>query len=69
MDAGCWALHLGDTFWQPDLRMCLFAVGTIPDPEKPAEYISPHMRSASLSHSSLCFVAAAMPNWSFVQRP
>ena len=35
--------HLGDTFWQPDLRMCLFAVGISPSPEKPADDISTHM--------------------------
>jgi hypothetical protein len=26
--------HLGDTFWQPDLRMCLFADGVETRPGK-----------------------------------
>ena len=61
--------HLGDTFWQPDLRMCLFAVGIDPTPEKPAEYISPHMHSASRSVSSLVLATSIAPNLPFAQRP
>ena len=35
--------RLGDTFWQPDLRMCLFAVGIEPSPGKTRRlYQPPH---------------------------
>jgi hypothetical protein len=61
--------HLGDTFWQPDLRMCLFAVGIDPTPEKPAEYISPHMHSASFSVSAPFPANCIAPNLPFAQRP
>ena len=61
--------HLGDTFWQPDLRMCLFAVGIKPSPEKPFEYISPHMLSASISVSGPFPATYIAPSLPFAQRP
>ncbi|OYT99566.1 MAG: hypothetical protein CFE40_06990 [Burkholderiales bacterium PBB1] len=50
--------QLGDTFWQPDLRMCLFAVGINPTPEKPAEYISPDMNSVPVPRYSASLAAS-----------
>ena len=61
--------HLGDTFWQPDLRMCLLAVGINPTPEKPTDCISPDMHLVSVS-ASLPFPATCTAlNLPFAQRP
>lgn len=38
--------------------MCLFAVGIDPTPEKPAEYISPHMSPAPVFSFSVSLSAS-----------
>ena len=58
---------LGDTFWQPDLRMCLFADGFDPAPEKPFEYISLDMHPVSLPFG-ISPRGTAMPQHSPIER-